>query len=453
MKVLGLTSAGIFFTSSGLALPFKRGADSGQGRFLSQVSATQHDDYDPLVIKQKIGYLFDELGGIDDLVGPGDRVALKINLTGGAGFANHPNLQGVDIRECAWTHPEVLRAVGEVLIDYGVSPQDIYIIEALWDDECYNNFGYLEVQNYLGSQMVNLNQAAPYAGFANLSTGADPYFYSYFIMNQILGEVDALISIAKMKHHYDAGTTQSMKNLVGAVPLEFYQMPGVTGYRSAIHQEGGEVGYHLPRSICDINMARPVNLAVIDGIKNAVGGEGPWNPTFTPAEYGFLLAGKDPVAADSIAALIMGADPEAEQLELPNGMFCDNHLWLANQKGMGTNILEEIEVVGDGAGAILGVDEHGDFPGLAADLRIYPNFPNPFKEYTSIKYYIRYDGDVLLDVFDLSGRNVHTLVKGFQQGGEHLTLWSPGSLPPGVYLLRLSSGGKSVIRRVIYSKT
>lgn len=448
MKVMGLTTAGVFLNAAGLGNPLRSKGRIPGGNFLATVAATQHDDYSQAMVKQKIGYLFDELGGIGDIVGPGDKVAIKINLTGGASWANHPNLQGADIRESAWTHPEVLRAVGELLIDHGVTPSDIYIVEALWDYNCYNDFGYLDVQDYLGAQLVNLNQAAPYAGFANISTGPDPYFYSYFIMNQILGEIDCFVSIPKMKHHYDAGTTQSMKNSVGSVPLEFYQMPGIGGYRSAIHQEGGEVGYHLPRSICDLNMARPVNLAVIDGIKNAVGGEGPWNPTFSPAQYNFLLAGKDPVATDSIATFIMGNNPESEQIELPAGLLCDNHLWLANQKGMGTNILEEIEVVGDGAGAIIGVDEQENPAGFKAGLKIYPNYPNPFREYTNIKYFISHSGQVRIQILDLTGRLLVTVFEGTVPAGEHVMRWSNTLGYTGNYLLRIMAGNSSLGRTI-----
>ena len=207
MKIMGLTTAGVIIKSSGLARPLKTFTGGGGNRYLTQVAATQYDDYDQATITQKIGYLFDELGGIGDVVGPGDRVAVKINMTGGASWANDPNLQGVDIRECAWTHPSVLQAVGELLIDNGVNPSDIYFVDGLWDYDCYNNFGYLDVQNYLGTQLVDLNEAAPYAGFVNLTTGDDPFYYSYFIMNQILSEVDIMVSIPKMKHHYDAGTT------------------------------------------------------------------------------------------------------------------------------------------------------------------------------------------------------------------------------------------------------
>lgn len=448
MTIMGLTTAGMFIRSSAVARPLRAFAD-GSSRFLAQVAATQHSDYGQAMIRQKVEYLFNQLGGIGDIVGPGDKVAIKINLTGGSSWANHQNLQGVDIRECAWTHPEVLRAVGELLIDQGVSPSDIYIVEALWDSACYDNFGYLEVQQHLGAQRINLNQAAPYAGFTNISTGGDPYFYTYFIMNQILAEADVCISIPKMKHHYEAGTTQSMKNLVGSIPLQFYQLPGNTGIRSAIHQEGGEVSYHLPRSICDLNMARPVHLAVIDGIKNAVGGEGPWNQTFAPAEYGFLLAGKDPVATDSIATLVMGLDPEAEQLVKPNGLTCDNHLWLAQAKGMGTNILKEIQLVGDGAGAILGVDDDGEPATLGNSPRIYPNYPNPFHSYTSIKYYLPEESKVTVEILEPSGKLLVELVNGVKARGEHLTGWSARNMPPGIYFCRLRSDGQTVIRKML----
>jgi hypothetical protein len=127
MKVMGLTTAGIIFRTSLLGHPLQTEGVNN----LTKVAATQHDDYDLSMIKQKIGHLFTELGGIGDIVGPGDRVVIKINLTGGAAWAGHPNLQGVDIRECAWTHPSVLQAVGELLIDHGVSPSDIYFAEAL----------------------------------------------------------------------------------------------------------------------------------------------------------------------------------------------------------------------------------------------------------------------------------------------------------------------------------
>ncbi|MEJ2629562.1 MAG: DUF362 domain-containing protein, partial [bacterium] len=157
----------------------------------------------------------------------------------------------------------------------------------------------------------------------------------------------------KMKQHYDAGVTHSLKNQVGIVPKSYYELPYDHSRRAKLHDDGGDMMTHLPRSICDLNLTRPVHLAVIDGIKNAEGGEGTWNPTFQIAEYDVLLAGKDPVATDSVASYLMGNDPEAEKFQLPDGVRqCDNYLELLHQKGMGTNQMAEIEIKGDGAGLV-----------------------------------------------------------------------------------------------------
>jgi uncharacterized protein (DUF362 family) len=148
-------------------------------------------------------------------------------------------------------------------------------------------------------------------------------------------------------------------------------------------------------------MARPVNLAVIDGIKNANGGEGSWNPTFEPAEYEVLLAGKDPVAADSVASFLMGNDPEAEMLRLPNGEECDNYLELLHQKGIGTNQMNEIELVGDGAGT---VSVRSDYKLIMPDnFMLFQNFPNPFNPSTTIKFYLPSAEFVTIKLFNMLG--------------------------------------------------
>lgn len=445
LNVLGIGSAGVFLSTPGFSALIR---DFGKlkGYSNTQVAATVADNYERTFIRQKIEHIFEAIGGLSDIISPGDKVGIKINLTGGSSWANHANLNGVDVRECLWTHPEVLRAVGELLIDSGISGNNIYIVEAMWDTASFNNYGYQEVQQYLGAQIVNLNNSQPYANFITKATGGDPYFYDSFILNQVLDEVDAFVSIPKMKHHVNAGVTNSMKNLVGIVPLQYYQMPTQQGTRSKLHIEGGEVGYHLPRSICDLNMARPIHLAVIDGIKNAQGGEGPWNSTFEPCEKHLLLAGKDPVATDSIAAMVMGNDPESPTLDLPGGLICDNHLWLAQQKGLGTNILANIELVGDGAGGIHGIKENKD---LNADMVLYQNFPNPASTSTSIKFELRRSGNVTLKIFSASGVELETPVRGLKSEGRHEVLVDVSGFAKGSYIFVLEMKGRGVSKKMV----
>ena len=450
LRTLGSTTAGLLvapYIKSQNILGYRH---EGNSQYISQVAITRHNNYNRAETKQKVQHLFDALGGIQDIVSAGDKVAIKINLTGGSGSANDPRLQGVDITECMWTHPEVVRAVGELLIDSGVNGNDIYIVEALWDAESYNNFGYLDVQQNLGAQMVNLNNKEPYPDFVNKEVGENHFFYENFIFNQILVDVDVYVSIPKMKQHYDAGVTHSLKNQFGTVPIQFYMMPSQQGFRSKLHYEGGNIRTHLPRSVCDLNLARPVNLAVIDGIKNAVGGEGAWNPTFEPAEYDILLAGKDPVAADSIASFIMGNDPESEKLQLPNGEECDNYLELLHQVGVGTNRMNEIELVGDGAGT---VSVRPDYKLIIPDkFMLFQNFPNPFNPSTTIKFYLPTNELVTIKLFNIMGEKIETLVEGNIPSGQHEIQWNANHLASGTYIYRMQAGEFSESRKMILQK-
>jgi uncharacterized protein (DUF362 family) len=381
------------------------------------------------------------------VVKPGDKVGIKINLTGGSSWVGHENLDGVDIRECVWTHPEVLQAVGELLIDSGVSGNDIYFVEALWDDACYYQYGYADVQNYLGAQLVNLNVADPYADFVPKTSGNDYFFYKSFILNGTMSDIDVFVSIPKMKQHATAGVTHSMKNLVGITPLSYYQKYSGAKSRNKLHNEGGDPAYHLPRSIVDLNMACPLQLSVIDGIKNAIGGEGPWNPTFEPHEDHYLLAGKNSVSTDSVASYIMGNNPEPAQFLRPDGTFCDNHLYLASQKGLGTNIMGEIELVGDGAGSVVGIDE-GTISAEALPVRMYQNFPNPFRGSTKIIYFKEGPGHVSLAVYSIAGLEIARLVNGMVSGGEHAVEFNASGLAPGTYFVKLESEGYVLTRKM-----
>jgi uncharacterized protein (DUF362 family) len=84
---------------------------------------------------------------------------------------------------------------------------------------------------------------------------------------------------------------------------------------------------------------------VIDGIKTVGGSEGPWNRDLHAMSPGLLIGGKNPVATDAIAVAAMGFDPSADY---PNPPFlrAENHLNIARQLGLGSNRLDDIEILG-----------------------------------------------------------------------------------------------------------
>ncbi len=411
-------------------------------------------------VKQKVQYLFDQLGGISDLFSSGKKVVIKINLTGGSGNASSPMLRGVPVTEAMWTNPAVIQAVAQLIIDAGVSASDITIVDSLGSGDSFTKSafkGYVNAQTALGCKLVDLSQGT----FVDIPTGNGYFHFSSLHMNQILRDADVYVSIPKLKQHATAGLTCSLKNQVGAVPQSSYTITGDNGRRGKLHHavSTDTEGNYLPESICDLNSARPVHLAVVDGIKTAIGGEGVWNPNFAPISKHVLIAGKDPVATDSIGACIMGLDCEAKTLHLPGPLTdgsvtvttCDNYLDLLNTKGVGTNQLKEIDIVGDGANLITSVRPNVEIT-QPADFKLCANFPNPFNPSTIIVFYLPRSEHVSLKVFDVTGRAIETLVEGEVPAGEHRLHWSATGLASGIYICRMQAEGFSDTIKMVYQK-
>ncbi|MBN1641007.1 MAG: DUF362 domain-containing protein [Anaerolineae bacterium] len=307
---------------------------------LATVAIAAAQDYRRETIRARVRDLLDGIGGLGDVVHAGDRVAIKVNLTGGT---SAKPLHGYAPVESYITHPEVVRALGEFVRDAGA--REVLIVEAVYEWASYVEWGYEEVADAIGAQLIDLNATEPYSDYAQVAVGEGAFIYQDFTFNHVLEDVDVFMSVAKMKNHYNAGVTHTMKNLIGLVPAQFYRMDPRHNHRSALHGEANVTPTRLPRVIVDLNRARPIHLGLIDGIKTTQGGEGPWIGTMSAIAPGVLLAGKDVVATDAVATAAQGYDPTIERPK-PPFLRGDNHLNLARELGLGTNRLDEIHVVG-----------------------------------------------------------------------------------------------------------
>ena len=101
----------------------------------------------------------------------------------------------------------------------------------------------------------------------------------------------------------------------------------------------------MPRVTVDLVAARPIHLAIIDGISTVAGGEGPWVKTYRPVHAGLLVAGTNRVTTDAVSTALMGFDPMADRGTAPFE-DCDSTLKLAEELGYGTRDLNKIEVIG-----------------------------------------------------------------------------------------------------------
>jgi uncharacterized protein (DUF362 family) len=396
--------------------------------------------------------MLDDLGGLGDIIKSGDRVAIKINLTGGDWAAKtFQNQTGLTAGESIWTHPDILRAIGELILDAGAGK--LIVVEGIYDWESVNDHGYAEVISGLGADFIDLNQTAPYGDYVVRPVGDQALIYENLTQNAVLNEIDCFISLAKSKRHDDAGVTHGMKNLVGTLPIP----PGIyndgQGHRAAIHQHtsyDGNMDSNLCRVIMDINMAAPVHLVVNDAVMTVLGGEGPWL-SITPARFDTLVVSKDPVAADSIATQAMDFDPMADagRIPFPTSINC---LLLAQQLGLGNADPAQIDIIDTDTTAV-------NHP-VGRDLPNRPElscYPNPFNGQTVIEWTGEFSGPGVVTVHDARGRIVRRMNIPDLNRGARRVIWNGrddrgAALSSGRYIVRMRAGRNWLTRPVIFCK-
>jgi DNA-binding transcriptional MerR regulator len=85
------------------------------------------------------------------------------------------------------------------------------------------------------------------------------------------------------------------------------------------------------------------------------------------------------------------------------------------------------------------------------------NFPNPFNPETSIQFELKSARQIRLDIFDIQGKQVKSLVNEYRQAGTYTVRWDGHDengipVPSGVYFLRMNAGDESVSRKIVMTK-
>jgi photosystem II stability/assembly factor-like uncharacterized protein len=118
-------------------------------------------------------------------------------------------------------------------------------------------------------------------------------------------------------------------------------------------------------------------------------------------------------------------------------------------------------VAGDLSGAILKTIHGGGVFTSVYDLpaenqnpgySFIRNYPNPFTESTTISWKLQENAHVILKIYDLTGREMETLVNCYQSKGEHTSVFNAKGLHAGVYICQLRANGKVETKRMIYLK-
>ncbi len=89
---------------------------------------------------------------------------------------------------------------------------------------------------------------------------------------------------------------------------------------------------------------------------------------------------------------------------------------------------------------------------VPARFTLEQNYPNPFNPSTQISFDIATTGHVQLDVFDVMGRQVATLVNNTVPVGSHVVTFDARNLSSGVYIYRMTSGASIQTKRMLLMK-
>jgi uncharacterized protein (DUF362 family) len=315
--------------------------------------------------------MFRDLGGAARLV-RNRTVTVKLNLTGNPAV----RFQELALGRTHYTHPATAMAMVKVLDDAGA--RRIRLVESAWGtavqlEEYLARSGW-DVNALKGVsrklEFENTNALGLGKRYSRLKVPGGGYTYPAFDVNHSYEDTDVVVSMAKLKNHSTCGVTLSVKNLFGITPASIYgddagadepnehpagvrfevchfgrRQPSRSAPAENDPHSDRDPGYRMPRIVADLAVARPVDIAFIDGVEALWGGQGPWIPGVKMAKPGVLILGTNGVSTDAVAMAVMGYDPRATQGARPFEN-CDNMLLLAEARGAGSADLSRIEVRG-----------------------------------------------------------------------------------------------------------
>jgi len=97
-----------------------------------------------------------------------------------------------------------------------------------------------------------------------------------------------------------------------------------------------------------------------------------------------------------------------------------------------------------------GVDEAEEVEPTA--FALMQNYPNPFNASTTISYQLSEPGNVRLDVYNLAGQLMETLVDSHQKPGYKTVTWDGSHHSSGIYFCRLMVADFCEAKRIILMK-
>ncbi len=98
---------------------------------------------------------------------------------------------------------------------------------------------------------------------------------------------------------------------------------------------------------------------------------------------------------------------------------------------------------------VVGIDDTRSLP---YSFQLDQNYPNPFNAQTTISFSLKNNGPVKLEIFDITGSLVETLIDRFMPPGKHDIIWNAENAASGVYLYKLTYGENTSVKKAVLVK-
>jgi len=273
---------------------------------LNKVSVVKCTDYSKEDIRSAVDKTFSFFGGIENVIKKGSKVLLKPNF-----------LKESSPRKCIVTHPAVIEAVAEAVLEAGAIP-------IIGDSPAFGSVAKIASRLGLdkfaeknGIDIIELDKPRK----VSIDCGGKDFFLS--VSGQAL-DVDAIINLPKLKVHVQVLFTAGVKNLYGCV----------SGKQKAWRhlQSNNNLEWYTEMLIANYQLVKPV-FTIVDAV-TAMEEKGPTGGK--PKDVSLLVGGIDVIAVDRVVTELLSVCPDDVPI-----------LRAAKRLGIGEQDLSKIEIAGE----------------------------------------------------------------------------------------------------------
>ena len=271
------------------------------------VHITKCEDYEKSLVRRSLEEALDAIGGLP--VKNGDSVLLKPNL-----------LTTKSPEKAVTTHPAIVEAVAEMVIDCGGKPVIGDSPSGSPGEEIFAATGMKDIASRLNLTTENFSSS----GTVEQIVRGNAYYLARKAM-----ECDLLINLPKLKTHSLTLYTGAVKNLYGCL----------SGFQKGNWHRRAPKADDFSQIVVDVFSCFKPSINIMDGVL-AMEGDGPSNGS--PRKLGLILASNNAPALDRIASRIIGYEPD----EIHTNRFAELRGFIQNEKALklSGSSLDEVQV-------------------------------------------------------------------------------------------------------------